>query len=827
MNFTSMPCLRGWLAAAVMVAAAHPVRPCLAQTLHWEELAIPAVSRAPRAVDTLHGRWLVCDAGGGLWSFDFVSGQWTEIELSGDRPSLSGDCMVYDQVRDRLVAFEAKFTTTVPFRMFTLALAGPSPQWTETAFSGDWPYGLATSVAYDPGRDRMLVFGGIYQFTNSNAVHAVDLSNMQWSVLATTGTPPQPRAATSAVFDPIHDRLLIYGGVTHFGPIYDETWSLSLSGTPTWSFLVPSDPVAPARYDHAAVIDPVRGVMLVAGGHAGTDPWVLDLNATPGTASWSPAPSPAQGDRQYPLLAYDAGGRRAWLFGGADAQGAPRSDQWVLPSDPPQTWSPVDPGEEVPRVSNHLLFADDSNDRLVAFGGSTGSDRIWWRALGAPGSWHRGGTSGPTARFHSSGVMDPPNSRLFVFGGLAVNDGHPLDETWEMDLNSFGWTPLTTGPRPSPRAEALWITDPARHRAILYGGRTPSGAKSIPLDDTWLFDFATRQWQPLPIPGFGGRWGVAGIVDPIRDRLVVFGGVDTLVRYGDLHELSLASPGAWTSLTTTGQQPFVQYPQSVRAAYDSENDRLLVLNQHYNSDDTLIVWSTPLGTAPSWSRADVRGRQTRLSENYALAADPAHQRIVLLGPVGNGDELWSLNFFNGTTAAAGVLSAEADAERVRISWQGDRGMSVARASRRRDLGAWTEIATLQADGNGRFDLEDRDVVPGARYRYRLGVSTAAGESFFGEVELVVPVAHRLGLQGVLGNPGRGPFTLSFTLGSDGPARLRIVDVSGRRVMSRELSLEAGAHTVRLDETQDLPAGLYFLRLEQDGRGVGRKLAILR
>jgi len=66
----------------------------------------------------------------------------------------------------------------------------------------------------------------------------------------------------------------------------------------------------------------------------------------------------------------------------------------------------------------------------------------------------------------------------------------------------------------------------------------------------------------------------------------------------------------------------------------------------------------------------------------------------------------------------------------------------------------------------------------------------------------------------------GPLTVRFTLPLAEPARLELVDVAGRAVVTREV-LGAGDHAVDLVAERRVPAGLYFVRLTQ---GANRKTA---
>jgi len=87
------------------------------------------------------------------------------------------------------------------------------------------------------------------------------------------------------------------------------------------------------------------------------------------------------------------------------------------------------------------------------------------------------------------------------------------------------------------------------------------------------------------------------------------------------------------------------------------------------------------------------------------------------------------------------------------------------------------------------------------------------------------------LAGAWPNPA-GPhagFTVSFSLPSDEPATLELVDLNGRRLLSREVGgLGAGSHTLSLQsETAGLSSGVYLLRLSQRGHSVSSKVVLMQ
>jgi hypothetical protein len=89
-----------------------------------------------------------------------------------------------------------------------------------------------------------------------------------------------------------------------------------------------------------------------------------------------------------------------------------------------------------------------------------------------------------------------------------------------------------------------------------------------------------------------------------------------------------------------------------------------------------------------------------------------------------------------------------------------------------------------------------------------------------------PVA--FALEGVRPNPARGNgLRVAFALPDGGAARLELIDVSGRRVLWREVGgLGAGRHTVNLSESRRVMSGLYWVRLTQGANQRTTRVAVI-
>src|SRR6185503_16535113 len=131
----------------------------------------------------------------------------------------------------------------------------------------------------------------------------------------------------------------------------------------------------------------------------------------------------------------------------------------------------------------------------------------------------------------------------------------------------------------------------------------------------------------------------------------------------------------------------------------------------------------------------------------------------------------------------------------------------------------------ESDGRARF--EDDAVIAGRRYAYTLGVPTAAGEARVGVTWVDVPGARPM-LFGVLPNPSPGNLRVSFSLGSNAPATLEVIDLAGRRLRRMDVGgMGAGEHSVDLGFGLALRSGVYWVRLEQSGVTQVLRAAVVR
>lgn len=567
--------------------------------------------------------------------------------------------LIRDPVRDRLIQFGGTGPKGNSNEAYVLDLAG-DPVWAVLPTTAA-PRPLARygqCAVYDPVRDRMLFFGGNTSGGVRNDVWALSLSGLSnWAEQGTFGTPPPPRWGAAAIYDPVRDRVLIMGGNTSAGRLND-VWELSLTGAvPTWTQLTPTGTPPTARWGHSAVYDAANDRMLVFGGSttpASNQLWSLSLAGTPAWSLLSPGGTPPPA-RFGHAAEYDAANQRMLLFGGYDNTNY-WNDAWQLSLNGPLAWAVLPVlGAAAPARTGAPWVFDTARNRLLLFGGyaaTDDTDDLWSLSLAGIAHWEQlvPGSGPGSWRYDHGAVIDWQGRRMLILQGF---NGSFLDDVRAFDLDNFPhWTTLAPlGTRPSARHSHSATYDFARHRIVVIGGVTSSLGTKV--NDVWALSLgATPTWTQLTPTGSPPAeiYAHAAVYDRVNDRIVCFGG--SLFQPGSaspVWTLSLAGDGHWEPLFPGG----VGSPsniEGVSAVYDDARARMLVKSG-------AEVWDLSLDAAPTWHQHPGLPYQISSTE---MAYDPARDRTLFFGGYGPAlqhfSETWAIPL--GGSSAPVQLSTE-------------------------------------------------------------------------------------------------------------------------------------------------------------------------
>jgi hypothetical protein len=185
-----------------------------------------------------------------------------------------------------------------------------------------------------------------------------------------------------------------------------------------------------------------------------------------------------------------------------------------------------------------------------------------------------------------------------------------------------------------------------------------------------------------------------------------------------------------------------------------------------------------------------------------------------------------------TATLACVVEAEAAPAGVDVRWfapSGARGPYRVLRSLAADAAYRIVHEEPAADPQTQFIFRDQDVAPATRYYYEVAYPSGAAWIASAPASAATP-ALRLGLHAPAPNPSSGGARIDFELPRLGRVALDILDAQGR-VVRRIVHgpIAAGAHSVAWDGRAEsgarMASGIYFARLEFEGRTMSRILAV--
>lgn len=273
-----------------------------------------------------------------LWSYSPGQG-WDEIAAE-DAPF--SDAIVYKSKAGLVVVVADDFTPSGSDHA-TWTYDPAADEWRDLGTGGPLQ-GAGNRAAYDPGSDRVIVFGGLDTLGGTSETWALDVSGGTWEQMR-PATSPGGRAFHVMAYDPGTDRVILFGGEadpagnTHHG----DTWAYDYD-TDTWTELTPKRSPS-ARGYMVMVYDPVGERLILFGGASGQhaaedvfgDTWAFD----PRASTWTNLrPDIAPSPRAWYSMAFDAETETIVMFSGGETRDTDLDDVWLF--DPrTDAWSQV------------------------------------------------------------------------------------------------------------------------------------------------------------------------------------------------------------------------------------------------------------------------------------------------------------------------------------------------------------------------------------------------------------------------------------------------------------------------------------------------------
>ena len=303
------------------------------------------------------------------------------------------------------------------------------------------------AMAYNPSTGKTYVYGG-WDATSGQLLD--DLwawDGKTWAQVVANIRPPA-RSDAGLAYDPARKSLILFGGNSSNGDVYGDTWEWGSSGK--WTQLNPSNSPEPLS-GHGMVTDTTRSKILLFAGMSnynylepymstGNEVWEWDGTLMTWTDRTPTASTNAPIGRQYPVMAYDEGRQKMFVYDGAN-YGASLSAFWE--------WDPVSAGWAMRDSKDSLDYgyynfvAYDSIRRrevllTTAYSSSANYQETWELDAKGPTWYVRALAGSPGQKYGATMAFDSGRGVVVMYGGQNMNTGAASSETWEYKVNSLG-----------------------------------------------------------------------------------------------------------------------------------------------------------------------------------------------------------------------------------------------------------------------------------------------------------------------------------------------------------------------------------------------------
>lgn len=649
------PRLQHPLSRAVVALTATAALTTAAGAASWQPLSFTARDEHSAVLDPARDRVIVFGGSDGtrtlndVWILDRTTAQWSRLPLAG--PHRRGHAAVYDPVGDRMLVIGGESEAGRHFDVWSLALSG-TPQWSLLATTGTLDRAVGHTAVYDSAYHRVVVFGGGDPGFPAITVRALQLTGTpQWVGLSPMAPWPPPRTNASAVYDPAGQRMIVFGGHSYAEGYLNDAWILTLGESPAWSAVSATGTPPPRRSGHVAVWDAPRSSMLVLGGEGGSGPWFESYSyrlSFAGTPRWSEMVAtdwcPPRWTSTETASVIDHA-REQWVVVGGRTETGRTANVWAQP-----LGLPIPRSLELHALAHAAATWDATRHRAVVLGGLDGhntSSAAGW--LDAPGFARWTPLPGDGKAAHTA-VYDPLRDRVIAYGGMYAGIFCSADVVGGLGILALSpspaWSyPPTSGPVPPDRAGHSAILDPVADRMIVFGGFTSSHEPSH-LGDLWSLDLASLTWSA--IPAIGGppspREGHTATYDPIGHRMIVAGGYEEFGFDDEVWALSLTPPYEWVLL---GHLPAPRFEHTT--VYDPVRHRLVVFGgQTASSGFVNDVWAMELGHPTLWTPIATTGVAPTPRLGHVAVYDAPNDRMLVYSGLRSANEVlndvWSLPF---------------------------------------------------------------------------------------------------------------------------------------------------------------------------------------
>lgn len=491
------------------------------------------------------------------------------------------------------------------------------------------------TAAFDSQRQRVIVFGGV------NGAHAgASYNNEVWEyaplsntwVLRSAGSvSPAPRALASFAYDSSSQRGLLFGGV---GPTHlADTWEWN-GATGSWTQIGGSGPSP--RFGSAFAFDPAHHVYVLFGGSpqgvtggALDDTWSFDANV----GLWSQrAPAQKPPARAGATMTYDARASKLVMLGGTSASTLNADDAWEFDA-ASGAWTRLGTGSSPGRTGNVAGFDSSTGQLLLATGidfsdsgrFSTDQNSIWTYSRSSQQWTSRSSASAP-GRIGLAAVYNPDTGTIVTRAAVEQSDSSTRPMMWDYDGATRQWFATDAS-----ASQTNFSAGAFKEVSNVVNGLLYDSSRRLTLQVTTIQGVGSvqdvvriREWDGVrwsygcnltSQPGGIGMDKGSAIFDPVRKRVLLFGGINSVT----------VDPS--TCAVTAQRADSIRNRESAAVGYDPERDVFVLFGGASFSEPQADTWEYN----PTTGALAAGGSGPSARVGASIAFDSVRKKLVMYG----------------------------------------------------------------------------------------------------------------------------------------------------------------------------------------------------
>jgi len=221
------------------------------------------------------------------WTYDFTVHAWRQMQ--GESPfTVFEQATCYDPYLEKMVLFSgAERPYGIGDKTWTFDLC--TETWTEEFPNPSPSARMGQAMCFDTRRRLAWMFAGADWGSAGNELWTYDLAAAHWEAIPADSPWPSPRRFASLAYDPNRDLVLMWGGITASDQPLNDTW-IFRPATRTWAELAPAASPSGSlkHYSEDLEYDPVNDVFVL---HIGGVFWLYRI-LTPASAPVRGASAP-------------------------------------------------------------------------------------------------------------------------------------------------------------------------------------------------------------------------------------------------------------------------------------------------------------------------------------------------------------------------------------------------------------------------------------------------------------------------------------------------------------------------------------------------------